>query len=175
MFNCPQCRKPKMPWFQLCFDCNQNLKQKPACGICHVSIPEGHTLCKTHWKQNNMLNGKFYFNGIKVKSKSELLLLYFLEANGLQPRYEDMITLHGKEYHPDFILEKGEHIVIMEHFGMNNDSYNKHKDQKIKEYTQLCANSHWHFVWTDEQDIYNLKESLGKKLNQTPLKRLRWK
>jgi len=103
-----------MPWFDLCFDCNEKEKQKPTCEICGKEVPEGHYLCTEHWKEKKeeekklkqidyvkdkketdfreKFEGKFYFNGQKVKSKSELLLLYFFEANGLRPRYEDMIN-----------------------------------------------------------------------------------
>ena len=173
------------PWFKLCFDCNQKLKQTPSCEQCNLAIPEGHTLCKVHWKEkqdkltkNNFrdkFEGRFYFNGMKVKSKSELLLLYFFEANELHPRYEDLIMFNEHEYRPDFIVEKADDIVIIEHFGLNGEDYEKRKELKIKDYTKLCKDSHWFFISTDESDMYNLKETLGKKLNQTPLKKVRWK
>jgi len=74
-----------------------------------------------------------------------------------------------------FYIEKGDDIVIIEHFGMNGDEYNKKKQTKIAEYAKLCKDSHWFFISTDESDMYNLKETLGKKLNQTPLSKVRWK
>ena len=161
-------------------------------------MPEGHNLCKPHWKEKQeqkkklkqidyvkdkketdfreKFEGKFYFNGQKVKSKSELLLLYFFEANDLHPRYEDMINLEGKEHHPDFIIEKGDDIVIIEHFGWNGKEYNEKRDNKIKIYKKLCEEKEsWFFVWTDEKDMHNLKDRLVKKLNETPLKKIRWK
>ena len=186
MSKCPQCNSPKQAWFKLCFDCNEKAKQKLTCEKCEQIIPEGHTLCKVHWKEKqeklngkedfrDKFEGKFYFNGMKVKSKSELLLLYFFEANGLHPRYEDLIMFNSHEYRPDFIVEKGDDIVIIEHFGMNGDDYNKRKQTKIAEYAKLCKDSHWFFISTDESDMYNLKETLGKKLNKTPLSKIRWK
>lgn len=195
---CPKCGKPKKPWFDLCFECSELAKQKPTCEVCGIEVPEGHNLCKEHWKEKQeeekklkqidyvkdkketdfreKFEGKFYFNGQKVKSKSELLLLYFFEANGLRPRYEDMINLDGKEYRPDFIIEKGDNIVIIEHFGGDGKEYNGRKDEKIKAYKKLCKeNKNWFFIWTDENDMFNLKDKLGKKLNETPLKQTRWK
>ena len=195
---CPKCGSLKKPWFELCFECNEKEKQKPKCEVCGISVPEGHYLCKRHWeekkeeekklKQINYVKGKkeldfrekfegkFYFNGQKVKSKSELLLLYFFEANGLRPRYEDMINLEGKEYRPDFIIEKEDNIIIIEHFGGEGKEYHEKIDEKINAYKKLCReNKNWFFIWTNEEDMCNLKDRLGKKLNETPLKQTRWK
>ncbi len=195
---CPKCGNEKKHWFKLCFDCNEKEKQIPSCEVCGREVPEGHTLCKVHWKEkqdekNNLkkieyvkgkkqeefkekFEGKFYFNGQKVKSKSELLLCYFFEANKLRPQYEPCLYLNDKEYRPDFVISKGEDMVIIEHFGIDDEEYNKKKDAKIKEYTKLIEeNPSFSFIWTDEYDMYNLKERLGKKLNQTPLKSVIWK
>ncbi len=195
---CPKCGNPKKPWFELCFDCNEKEKQKPTCEICGIEVPEGHYLCTEHWKekqeQKKKLNqidyvkskketdfrekfkGKFYFRGMPVKSKSELLLLYFFEANDLKPQYETPIYPNGKEYRPDFIICDKDNIIIIEHFGMDEENYNKKKEDKIKEYNKLCKeNKNWFFIWTDEDDMYNLKDKLGKKLNQTPLNRVMWR
>jgi len=194
---CEICGKPTKPWFKLCFDCNEKELQKPTCEVCGKEVPEGHYLCKEHWKEKQegkkklkqidyvkskketdfreRFEGKYYFNGQKVKSKSELLLLYFFEANDLKCQYETPIYPNGKEYRPDFIICKGDNMVIIEHFGIDNDEYNKKKEQKIKEYEELCKDEHWFFIWTTEEDMYNLKDKLGKKLNETPLSRVMWK
>src|SRR5687767_14151180 len=101
---CPICSNNKKPWFALCWDCSEKEKQKPKCEVCGIEVPEGYTLCKVHWrekfevnKQQNIMayvntakesefkqkfEGKFYFNSQKVKSKSELIICYFLSANG---------------------------------------------------------------------------------------------
>ena len=102
-----------------------------SCEVCGKEVPEGHYLCKEHWKEKlegkkkleqinyvkskketdfrEKFEGKYYFNGQKVKSKSELLLLYFFEANDLKCQYETRIYLPGgKEYRPDFIICNGE-------------------------------------------------------------------
>ena len=196
---CPNCGKAKKPWFHLCWECTEKEKQKPRCEVCNIEVPEGHTLCKPHWIERNeqknkiksieyvknkkevefkeKFEGKFYFNSQKVKSKSELLICYFLTANGLQFQYEPPMSLNNKEYRPDFVIDdlKGNTIII-EHFGMDTDDYLKKRSEKEIEYKKLCsADNSFHFVFTDEDDMYNLKDKLGKKLNTTPVKKVIWK
>lgn len=196
--SCPKCGKLKKAWFPLCWECTEKEKQKPKCEICGVEVPEGHTLCKTHWLEKNeekkkiksieyvkakketefkeKFEGKFYFNSQKVKSKSELLICYFLSANGVNFQYEPTMYVE-KEIRPDFVIDdlKG-NIIILEHFGMDDDNYNKKRDEKEKEYKKLCEKDPaFYFISTDEEDIYNLKDKLGKKLNETPLKKVLWK
>ena len=186
---CPMCGNRKIPFFKLCSDCNEKEKQKPICEVCKIEVPEGHYLCKLHYDEEKKLKqidhvkdkreadfrekfeGKFYFRGMPVKSKSELLLLYFFEANDLRPQYETRIYPNGKEYRPDFIICEKDNNIIIEHFGIDEERYNKKKEAKITEYEKLCnENKNWFFIWTDENDMYNLKDKLGKKLNGTPIK-----
>lgn len=196
--NCTNCGKSKKPWFALCWDCTEKEKQKPTCEVCNIEVPEGHTLCKIHWKEKfedkkklqsieyvktkketefkEKFEGKYYFNSQKVKSKSELLICYFLTANGIHFQYEPLMTL-DKEIRPDFVLDdqKG-NTIILEHFGMLDNGYLTKKDNKEKEYSKLCIeHPNFHFISTTEDDMYNLKDRLGKKLNNTPLKRVIWK
>lgn len=195
---CPKCGKSKKPWFPLCWDCTTKETQKPKCEICDVEVPEGHTLCKEHWKEKfedkkkiksieyvktkkeiefkEKFEGKFYFNSQKVKSKSELLICYFLTANGINFQYEPLMTL-DKEIRPDFVIDdqKG-NTIILEHFGLNDEGYIKKREAKEAEFKKLCSeNLQFYFVSTDEDDIFNLKDKLGKKLNETPLKKVLWK
>jgi predicted nuclease of restriction endonuclease-like RecB superfamily len=195
---CPKCGKAKKPWFNLCWDCNLAEKQKPTCEVCGIDVPEGHFLCKEHWIEKKeqskdlkklkyvrsrkeiefkeKFKGKYYFNSQMVKSKSELLICYFLEANGVLFQYEPPMDIDG-EVRPDFVLfdNKGHH-VILEHFGVDTVEYIKKKKEKIKRYKGLCdAKNEFCFISTDEDDMYNLKEKLGKKLNDTPLKKALWK
>lgn len=195
---CPNCGKTKKTWFALCWDCTEKEKQKPKCEVCGTEVPEGHTLCKLHWKEKfdekkklqsidfvknkkesefkEKFEGKYYFNSQKVKSKSELLICYFLSANGIHFQYEPMMDLE-KEIRPDFVIDdqKG-NLIILEHFGMDDENYNAKKEKKELEYKKLCdQNSGFFFVSTNEDDICNLKDRLGKKLNTTPLKKPIWK
>ena len=195
---CPSCGNPKKPWFKLCYDCNEKEKQKPTCEVCGIDVPEGHYLCKEHWIERKeqstdlkkiryvkskkekefkeKFEGKYYFNSQRVKSKSELLICYFLEANGVQFQYEPPMEIDG-EVRPDFVLfdAKG-HYVILEHFGLDDTGYKKRKNEKIQKYKSLCdSKKEFQFISTVEDDMFNLKERLGKKLNGTPLKKALWK
>lgn len=194
---CPKCGKPKRAWFNLCFECSEKEKKKPTCEVCEIEVPEGHNLCKTHWTEKqeqqkklkqidyvktkkeldfkDKFEGKFYFNGQKLKSKAELILSYFFAANGINAQYETLLDIEGTPYRPDFIICEGESIIIVEHFGGDSEDYNKKRAQKEKDYAKLLKDPHWFFVWTDENDMYNLKDNLGKKLNKTPLKKVMWK
>lgn len=195
---CPKCGKPKKPWFEFCWDCNLAEKQKPKCEVCGIDVPEGHYLCKEHWKERQegkkdinklkyvksrkeqefkeKFEGKFYFNSQQIKSKSELLICYFMEANGVQFQYEPPMDINGP-LRPDFVLLDGKgHYIILEHFGGDDKEYTKRKNEKIQKYTTLCQNNKdFYFIWTTEEDMFNLKEHLGKKLNNTPLKKALWK
>ena len=195
---CPNCGKTKKTWFPLCWECTEKEQQQPKCEICNITVPEGHTLCKTHWLEKNedkkklksieyvktkketefkeKFEGKYYFNSQKVKSKSELLICYFLTANGLQFQYEPLMTL-SKEIRPDFVIDdlKG-NTIILEHFGIENEDYNRKRSDKETDYKKLCSeDKSFYFVSTDEEDMFNLKDKLGKKLNATPLKKTIWK
>lgn len=195
---CPICGKPKKSWFKICYECNEKEKQKPTCEVCGIGVPEGHYLCKEHWverkEEKKDLNkikyvknrkeqefkkkfeGKFYFNSQRVKSKSELLICYFLEANGVPFQYEPLMDIDG-EIRPDFVLNDGEgNHVILEHFGLNDPNYISKKKAKIVKYNNLCEKEKkFSFISTVEDDMYNLKDNLGKKLNGTILKKPYWK
>ena len=83
----------------------------------------------------------------------------------------------SKEIRPDFVIDdqKG-NTIIFEHFGMETDSYNKKRRKKEEDYKKLCSeNQNFYFIYTDKEDLFNLKDNLGKKLNETPLKRPLWK
>ena len=109
-------------------------------------------------------DGKSQIQEVIPKSKSELLLLYFFEANGLKFQYETPLYIGKKEYRPDFIIcDDKDNMIIIEHFGMDEENYNKKKEAKIKEYDKLCKNENWFFIWTDENDMYNLRDKLGIK------------
>ena len=194
---CPICGKPKKAWFKLCYECNEKEKQKPTCEVCGIAVPEGHYLCKEHWKERKeqqkdlkkisyvktkkekdfkeKFEGTYYFNSMKVKSKSELLICYFLYANNVKFQYEPLMDLDG-EVRPDFVLEDNKgNLVILEHFGLDDFNYNRKKNGKIRKYNELCdKKDNFYFIQTDEDDIKNLKDKLGKKLNETPIKKPLW-
>lgn len=195
---CPNCENMKKPWFKLCYDCTLIEKSKPKCEVCGIDIQEGHELCLEHWKEKKnakenikkieyveikkkkefreKYEGKYDFNCIPFKSKSEVIIYLFLTQNGLHPFYEETMNFNGKSYHPDFIIEDGENTIIIEHFGSNEINYVAQSNEKIEQYKKLCSeNKNFYFIWTTEEDLTNLKVKLGAKLNKTSLVRPRWK
>jgi len=193
---CPKCGNPKKPWFELCFDCNELERQKPMCEVCGKSIPEGHYLCTEHWKEKQegkkkieqidyvkdkkiiefkeKFEGKYYSPFGKVKSKSELLIAYFLHQNGIKVIYEMSMQIGNQNLRPDFVIDddKG-NTIILEHFGSEKSK----EEWKIPIYLKFCKeNAGCFFIRTNEEDIYNLKDTLGMKFNkETPLKKAIWK
>lgn len=193
---CPKCGSPKYPWFELCFNCNEKEKQKPTCEICGKEVPEGHNLCKEHWLEKQeekkklkqidyvkgkketdfkeKFEGKYHSPFGKVKSKSELLIAYFLHLNGIKVNYEVSMQIGDQNLRPDFVIEddKG-NTIILEHFGSEKSK----EEWKIPIYTKFCKeNERCFFIYTNEDDIFNLKDALGMKFNkETPLKKAIWK
>jgi len=196
---CPKCGNTKKPWFQLCWECTAKEKAKARCEVCEVEVPEGHTLCKTHWaekreaqkkirqvsyvkkvKETNFrekFEPKFWHNSSKVRSKSELIICYFLESNNVHFQYETPMEIDGEKMRPDFILtDSKNNMVILEHFGKDDEAYLKRCKLKSMKYEKFCKeNPDCYFVHTNEDDMYNLKEKLGSKLNKTSLKKAIWK
>ena len=79
------------------------------------------------------------------------------------------MTLEDSALRPDFILTdtKG-NMVILEHFGLDEAKYNARRKEKVTKYNQFCDNNEeCYFIETDENDMFNLKEKLGKKLNSS--------
>lgn len=193
---CPKCGNPKKPWFDLCFDCNEKEKQKPTCEVCGKEVPEGHYLCAEHWKEKQeekkklkqidyvkekketdfreKFEGKYHSPFGKVKSKSELLIAYFLHLNGIKVNYEISMQIGDQNLRPDFVIEddKG-NTIILEHFGSEKSK----EEWKIPLYTKFCKeNERCFFIYTNEDDIFNLKDALGMKFNkETPLKKAIWR
>ncbi len=82
----------------------------------------------------------FSNNGIRVRSKSELIIANMLEQKGIPYRYEYPLTLKGKgTVRPDFTclnIRTGKEY-IWEHFGMmDNTSYANKNIVKIESYEQ---------------------------------------
>jgi len=209
---CPNCGKPKKPWFEVCWECTKEENKKPKCDICYEEVPEGHNLCKKHWleqqqdkkeirqvkyvvqKKKDELEqveklhqkkekhwrdkylAKFRFDAIKVRSKSELLICHFLTTNNISFRYEPLLNIDGKKHRPDFILkDKKNNCVILEHFGMDTPEYIKDKEIKKKLYKKFCNEKEdYDFIFTSEEDILDLKENLGEKLEKTIFKKGDW-
>ena len=74
--------------------------------------------------------------GLKVRSKSELLIAEKLYEHGVRFRYEQILSIGGRDFAPDFTIRtRSGKTIYWEHCGMtNNDQYmNAHK-RKLEAY-----------------------------------------
>ena len=84
---------------------------------------------------------EFYSNnGIRVRSKSELIIANMLEQYGVPYKYEKPITLKGMgTVHPDFtcLNTRTHKEIVWEHFGMmDNEAYASKNIIKLNTYNQ---------------------------------------
>lgn len=76
--------------------------------------------------------------GLKVRSKSELLIAEKLSEHGILFRYEQILEIGGIEYAPDFtILRPDGQQIYWEHCGLtSNTRYMSHHWQKMQAYSE---------------------------------------
>lgn len=119
----------------------------------------------------NYKNNKYKCkNGIKVRSKSEMIISNFLTDHQVDHIYEKAIHIDSHpehDIHPDFYISgivtyQGRIIkdIYIEHWGLNTREYNQSKLYKIDIYKKLGVT----LVCTYEKDMINPEESLRKKL-----------
>lgn len=171
--NTCRCGNLKGAIYQLCPQCNERKKADLATGV--TTLPAFKPAIKKEFKET-FGDGQFFYDGNYYRSKSELIIALFLKANNIRFEYEARLNLN-KEFRPDFLIEDDRgNKIILEHFGLDNEGYLKSKEYKAAEYERLCKSDRtYFFITTDEIDIENLNERLGRKLDKTPLKRPRWK
>ena len=98
--------------------------------------------------------------GVRVRSKSELIIANILEQYGIPYRYEYPLMLKGCEVHPDFIClnVRKRKEYIWEHFGMmDNIAYANNNVRKINSYAQSGYISGKNMICTFEtsQNVLN--------------------
>ena len=78
-------------------------------------------------------------NGLKVRSKSELLIAESLYDYSLPFRYEQVLYIQDKAFAPDFtILRPNGSVMYWEHFGLTNTKdYLEHQLYKLKMYASV--------------------------------------
>ena len=98
--------------------------------------------------------------GLKVRSKSELLIASCLERRNIPFRYEAKFVLEGRVCYPDFIIRRPDGtFVIWEHFGlMDDDEYFGKALEKIEEYRREGFVQHKNLICTYEEDVRNERE-----------------
>ena len=107
-------------------------------------------------------------NGVKVRSKSELIIANMLEKNGVCYRYEYPITLKGLgTVRPDFFClnRRTGKEYVWEHFGMmDNISYANKNIAKIQTYEQNGFLSGKNMIMTFESSLTPLSSFTIKQM-----------
>lgn len=100
-------------------------------------------------------------NGIFVRTKSELIIANFLEANNISYMYEPRLILGHRTVYPDFLLEKScdNTTMPLEHLGMlGNIEYDKRNIKKITDYTKNGYYPSRDIIYTYEEDIIDIEK-----------------
>lgn len=114
-------------------------------------------------------------NGMRMRSKSELIIGDILEKYGIIYRYEQAIEICGKIYYPDFVIlcDDGT-IIIWEHFGlMEDESYKLKAFNKICDYRKLGFKQYKNLICTWEDDLESM-ENIEDIVNRIILKSKVW-
>ncbi|MCR5119764.1 MAG: hypothetical protein K6B44_09150 [Lachnospiraceae bacterium] len=97
--------------------------------------------------------------GLRVRSKSELIIADMLDEEEIPFRYEKPLKLKAGTVHPDFTLLniKERKEVYWEHFGMMDDiEYRNNAFIKIREYEDSGMYQYDSMIWTFETSKYPL-------------------
>ena len=97
--------------------------------------------------------------GLRVRSKSELIIADMLDEEEIPFRYEKPLKLKAGTVHPDFALLniKERKEVYWEHFGMMDDiEYRNNAFIKIREYEDSGLYQFDSMIWTFETSKYPL-------------------
>ena len=76
-------------------------------------------------------------NGVKVRSKSELIIANLLDEYNIPYRYDAEMTLKGKRLCPDFMIRNPftAELIVWEHFGaLHLPEYEKTMNDKMERY-----------------------------------------
>lgn len=122
-----------------------------------------HRLKKLGIFQNS--NGMVTSFGLKMRSKSEILIAEKLHEQKIKFEYEKPLSAEGKTFYPDFTIYTKDKVIYWEHFGLLHDrSYHKRFKIKLKWYEKNFPDT---LVWTKEDpnlvsDIVKLIETIQK-------------
>lgn len=101
--------------------------------------------------------------GEYVKSASEAVIANFLSKNGIIYSYEKIyseLMEDRKVYKPDFTIDVAGEEIYIEYFGIDEEKYNKNKEQKIKFHKEHNNK----FIDLDMTPIEKIEEELNKKI-----------
>jgi len=119
------------------------------------------------WVNRKYNSDKAFFTikGELVKSVGEAVIANFLYKHGIDYSYEkiyDELVEDRKIYKPDFTLDLAGQPVYLEYFGMNDISYNKIKNKKIKFHSE----NNNKFIYIEKMSIVKIEQDLDKKLKE---------
>lgn len=97
--------------------------------------------------------------GIKLRSKSEMIIADKLTEYGIAFKYEALFTSRNFSAYPDFTIRRWDgQLVLWEHFGlMNDEAYTEKALRKIRTYQSLGFSLHKNFIVTFEKDVEDRK------------------
>lgn len=107
--------------------------------------------------------------GEYVKSASEAVIANYLYKNGIIYSYEKIyseLMEDRKVYKPDFTIDVAGEEIYIEYFGIDEEKYNKNKEQKIKFHKEHNNK----FIDLDMTSIEKIEEELNKKLQEYGVK-----
>lgn len=107
--------------------------------------------------------------GEYVKSASKAIIANFLYKMGIIYSYEKIYTelMDDKRiYKPDFTIDIGGEEIYIEYFGLDDEKYNKNKEQKIKFHKEHNNK----FIELDKVPLENIENELDKKLKEFGIK-----
>ncbi len=99
--------------------------------------------------------------GLRVRSKSELLIAEKLYEHGIDFRYEQILTIDGIDYAPDFTIMRADGTMIYwEHCGLTaNRGYMRKHWQKMQIYAEAGITPWKNLIVTydDEEGLLDLR------------------
>ena len=107
--------------------------------------------------------------GEYVKSASEAVIANYLYKNRIIYSYEKIyseLMEDRKVYKPDFTIDVAGEEIYIEYFGIDEEKYNKNKEQKIKFHKEHNNK----FIDLDMTPIEKIEEELNKKLQEHGVK-----
>jgi len=98
--------------------------------------------------------------GVRVRSKIEKIIADFLFEKGIRFSYEPIVTVAGWRFRPDFFLPDYGGLIY-EHFGLDDDAYQRVAQSKISLYRRSGAR----FTYTTFADEPDIEDVLTNKLD----------
>ncbi len=107
-------------------------------GSCNPADPIAAWACEPYEQSTYKPEKKIHMTsrGIRVRSKSELIIAETLYAEGVPFRYEEILTIGTRRFAPDFTIKRHDGALIYwEHCGMpDNQAYMASHREKLRNY-----------------------------------------